>query len=41
MLTKTEIEAVKLRALKAYSGERWRAIARVEKELWPPRSPSP
>jgi hypothetical protein len=33
MLTRAEIEAVVLRALQAYSGEQWRAIARVEKEL--------
>jgi hypothetical protein len=33
MLTRVEIEAATLRALQAYSGEQWRAIARVEKEL--------
>jgi hypothetical protein len=33
MLTRAEIEAATLRALHAYSGEQWRAIARVEKEL--------
>jgi hypothetical protein len=33
MLTRAEIEAATLRALRAYSGEQWRAIARVEEEL--------
>jgi hypothetical protein len=33
MLTRAEIEAAALRALQAYSGEQWRAVARVEKEL--------
>ncbi|HEY1864717.1 MAG TPA: hypothetical protein VGG77_13765 [Roseiarcus sp.] len=33
MLTKAEVETATLRALQAYSGEQWRAIARVEKKL--------
>jgi hypothetical protein len=33
MLTRAEIEAVALRALQAYPGEQWRAIACVQKEL--------
>jgi hypothetical protein len=33
MLTRAEIEAAALRALQAYSGEQWRAVARVKKEL--------
>jgi hypothetical protein len=33
MLTKAEIETAALRALQGYSGEQWRAVARVEKEL--------
>ena len=33
MLTKPEIEAIVLAVLQAYSGEQWRAVARVEKTL--------
>jgi hypothetical protein len=33
VLSRAEIEAATLRALQAYSGEQWRAIARIEKKL--------
>jgi hypothetical protein len=33
MLTRAEIEATALKALQGYSGEQWRAVARVEKKL--------